>query len=178
MWAPSNATPKGELGAQAVVSSIGIGACGTINVFGQNLSAGVGYAWGGAVSAWIGSCNISQYIAVITAGPGGVVAGPVHLRVPAGLPTEMVQVQGSGGNLTITGPGGIHASIGSGSRALDKPFAIYRSGHTTYIAIIRPKAGVYTITPDHGSRITGVRAAQGRNGSVLHRFEVHVPRSA
>jgi len=88
----------------------------------------------------------------------------------------MVQAHGSGGNLTITGPDGIHASIGSGSKVLSKPFAIYRSGHTTYLAIIKPKPGVYTITPDRGSHITEVLAAQGSIGSVLHRYEVHVPR--
>ncbi|HYK31495.1 MAG TPA: hypothetical protein VEV63_06010 [Streptosporangiaceae bacterium] len=167
-----------SMGAQAVVSSVGIGACGTINVFGQNLSAGVGYAWGGAVNVWVGSCDLGPYIVIVTAGPGRIVHGPIHFHVPAGLPTEMVQVHGSGGNLTITGPGGIRARIGTGSKAFDKPFAIYRSGHTTYIAIIKPKAGVYTITPDHGSSITEVQAAQGSNGSVLHRFEVHVPHAA
>lgn len=165
--------------ADVIVSSIGIGACGSIGTPFGPVSAGVGYMWGGQVSVSVGSCDLSQFV-VIVPSVGNSSRTKFQLSVPAGLPTEMVQVRGRGGapELTITGPGGVHASIGTGSKAFGKPFAIYRFGHTTYIAIIKPKAGVYTITANPGSpRITEVLRADGRGGASLHqRFGVHLTR--
>lgn len=171
--------------AQAVVSSIGIAACGTANLpIVGNVSAGVGYTWGGSVNTWVGSCDLSPYIVVVSVGPHHKIRGPVHLRVPAHLPSEMVQVRGHGGapEITITGPGGIHASIGSGSTSYSKLFLISRDSKTdtTTIAILKPAAGTYSITANSGSpAITKVLAAQGRNGkSVVQRFHVHVRQPA
>jgi hypothetical protein len=171
-------------GAQAVVSSIGIGACGTASLPWPigNVSAGVGYTWGGSVNTWVGSCDLSPYEVIVTIAPGSTAASPIRLHVPAGLRSEMVQVRGQGGapEVTITGPGGQHATITGGHEAIGKPFVIFRNTKTdtTYIAILKPKAGTYTITANPGSpRITQVLDAQGESGSVQHRFAVRVPRS-
>jgi hypothetical protein len=164
------------MGADVIVSSVGIGACGTIGTPFGPATAGVGYVWGGQVNATVGSCDLSPY-RVIIPGTGNGPHGRFQLSVPAGLPTEMVRVRGLDGapELAITGPGGVHASIGAAGSAFGKPFAIYRFGHTTYIAIIKPKAGVYTITASPGSpRITEVSRADGRNGSWRQRYAVHL----
>lgn len=167
------------MGADVVVSSVGIGACGTIGTPFGPASAGVGYTWGGQVNAFVGSCDLGPYRVIVPS-----VRSRAHrtfqVSVPAGLPAEMVRVRGLGGapELTITGPGGTRASIGTGRRAFGKPFAIYRYGHTTYIAIIKPRAGMYTITANSGSpSITEVSHANGRDGTSLsQRFGVHVTR--
>ncbi|HWF79713.1 MAG TPA: hypothetical protein VN695_03950 [Streptosporangiaceae bacterium] len=167
------------MGADVIVSSVGIGACGSIGTPFGPVTAGVGYMWGGQVNASVGSCDLGPY-GVIIPGAGNSSRTKFQLSVRANLPTEMVQVRGLRGapELTITGPGGVRASIGAGSKAFGKPFAIYRFGHTTYIAIIKPKAGVYTITANRGSpRITEVLHADGRGGvSLRQRFGVRVTR--
>ncbi len=138
------------------------------------------------MQTWVGSCDLSPYQVVVTIGPGSTndASSPIRLHVPAGLPTEMVQVRGHGGapEVTITGPGGRHATITGGHEAFAKPFIISRTIRTdaTYIVILKPAAGAYTITANPGSpRITEVLDAQGRNGtakSLLHQFEVQLPR--
>jgi PKD repeat protein len=155
--------------ADAVVSSSGIAACGTISgPFGIHLSAGAGYNWGGGLNVWIGSCDLSPYRVTVSASVLGAAGalGPIRLHVPAGLSTEMVKVRGARGapDITITGPGGIHASTNGGASAESMPFLIFRepSQDTTYIAIIKPPAGTYTITANHGSpAITQVLTAHG-----------------
>lgn len=167
------------IGADVIVSSVGIGACGTISTPFGPATAGVGYMWGGSVNAFVGSCDLSPYRVVVPSVRSGAHRA-YQVSLPAGLPSEMVQVRGLGGapELTITGPGGARASIGAGRQAFGKPFAIYRYGHTTYIAIIKPKAGVYTITASSGSpRITEVLRADGRDRTALRqRFGVRVTR--
>lgn len=167
------------MGADVIVSSVGVGACGSIGTPFGPVTAGVGYMWGGSISATVGSCNLAPFRVIIPTGTNSP-RGPIRFHVAGGLPSEMVQVHGLGGapELTITGPGGAAATIGSGSKAFGKPFAIYRFGHTTYIAIIKPIAGEYTITANHGSpKITEVLTADGRNGNPLHqRFGVHLRR--
>jgi len=165
------------MSADVIVSSVGVGACGSIGTPFGPVTAGVGYMWGGSVSATVGSCNLDPFRVIIPTGTNGP-RRPIRFHVAGGLPSEMVQVHGLGGapELTVTGPDGAAATIGAGSRAFGKPFAIYRFGHTTYIAIIKPMAGEYTITANRGSpKITEVLTADGRNGNPLHqRFGVQL----
>jgi len=177
-----------DIGANAVISSKGVGACGSYGLpFGINVSAGMGYQWGGNVNAWVGSCDLSPYrVAISGSSPAAVAAGG-KLRIPAGLPNVMVKLSGMNGapDIKITGPGGVHASTDGDTKAASKPFVIYRiaSQDTTYIAIIKPPAGVYTITANHGSpAITRVFTAHGmkaptvsaqvirRHGALVLRF--------
>jgi hypothetical protein len=165
-----------DMGADAVVSSSGVAACGSINgPFGISISAGAGYNWGGGVNVWLGSCDLSSYRVTVSAsalGARGALA-PIRLRIPAGLSTEMVKVRGAHGapDITITGPGGIHASTNGKASAASKPFIIFRepSQDTTYIAIIKPPAGTYAITANHGSpAITAVLTAHGLQTPSVH----------
>ncbi len=170
-----------DMSADAVVSSTGIGACGSTTIdwgpFGSStVSAGAGYRWGDSFpSAWLGSCDLSPYRANVSPARDARAAQPSDaLHVPSGLVTEMVRIEGAGGapDVTITGPGGIRASTAGGTRALAKPFAIYRvtQQDTTYVAIIHPPAGDYTITANPGSpAISRVLHAEGIQPSVRAR---------
>jgi len=167
-----------DMSADAVVSSSGIGACGTVSIdwgpFGTSTAtAGAGYRWGDSFpSAWLGSCDLGPYRASVTPAHAPRALGASHiLIVPAGLPTEMVKVRGAGGapDITIRGPNGISASTAGATQAFSKPFAIYRvSGQdTTYVAIIDPPAGEYAISANSGSpAILGILHADGIRPSV------------
>jgi hypothetical protein len=158
--------------ADGVLSSKGIGVCGSVSVFGAHISAGAGYQWGGGINAWIGSCDLSPYrVTVTSAALRGAAIPAAGFRLPGGLPSEMVKVIGRGGapDITIKGPGGIKASTNGGTSAEVKPFAIFRvaSQDTTYIAIIKPPKGQYTVTANAGSpAITKVMNADGLKPSV------------
>jgi PKD repeat protein len=169
-----------DMNADAVVSSTGIGACGSVTIdwgpFGTSTaSAGAGYKWGDSFpNAWLGSCDLSPYRASVSPAFDAAAQARATVRVPAGLSTEMIKLAGIGGapDVTITGPGGIRASTAGGGRALAKPFVLYRvpPQGTTYIAIIDPPAGVYTITSNPGSpAISQVLHAQGIEPSVRAR---------
>jgi hypothetical protein len=170
-----------DMNADAVVSSSGIGACGTVTIdwgpFGTSTaSAGAGYRWGDSFpSAWLGSCDLSPYRASVAPAHAVRAAQAGYtLSVPAGLSTEMIKVRGAGGapDISIAGPGGIRASTAGGTQEVAKPFLIYRVAQqdTTYVAIIDPPAGLYTITANAGSpAISAVLHAEGIKPSVRAR---------
>jgi len=71
--------------------------------------------------------------------------------------------------VTISGPAGVHASTAGGKTVYTKPFLIYpvAAQDTTYIAILHPAAGSYTITTNPASAaIARVLQADGINPSV------------
>ena len=166
-------TPLFDSDAEAVVSSIGIAACGSVSFFGQPVAAEVGYKWGGSVSPGIGSCDLTPYQVVVTpsARQRATPLNTYQVTVPAGLTSEMIKLTGSGGapDITIKGPGGIHASTAGGTSVKEKPFVITRVANqdTTYIAIIKPPAGSYAISENAGSpAITQILTAQPATPSV------------
>ena len=167
-------TPLFSAGADAVLSSTGIGACGSVSVFGHDVGAGAGYKWGdSSPSFWLGSCDLSPYQTTISAAHDAS-AGTI-LPVRSGLPVEMVKLVGLGGapDVTITGPDGSHASTDGGRQTMAKPFAIYRipQENATYIAILDPPGGGYMITANPGSpAIVQVLHAEGINPM----FKAHV----
>ncbi|MGA2006840.1 MAG: hypothetical protein ABSH27_04690 [Solirubrobacteraceae bacterium] len=164
--------------ADAVVSSAGIGACGSITISyfvgSTTVSAGVGYHWGDSGPSFsIGSCDLSPYrVDVSAASAADASTHTVH--VPAGLPNEMIKLVGVGGapDISITGPDGLAASTANGAKVFPKPFAIFRVAQqdVTYVAIIHPPAGDYTIRANTGSpAIAQVLQADGISPSVTAR---------
>jgi hypothetical protein len=146
-----------DLKGDAVLSNAGIGGCGTVNVFGFNVSAGAGYKWGdsipGGINLMIGSCDLGPY--KVTVQPAHDAAVGYSLQLPGGLPSETIKLQGSGGppEVTITGPGGVSATSRGQTPIYSKPFVIYPvpAENTTYVGILSPAAGRYTIAPQAGS---------------------------
>src|SRR5215475_10131865 len=149
-----------DVGSDAVVSSSGIAGCGYISIFGNQVAVAGGAHWGQGPSVWF-SCDLSDYKVTVPAtvhvlANGRTVAATGYkVVVPKGLQAETIRVQGSGGppDITITGPGGVRASTGGASQVTAKPFVIYRTttGNATYIGIIKPAGGTYTITANAGS---------------------------
>jgi hypothetical protein len=171
-------TPLFTADANGVVSNIGAAACASIGTLFGNVAAGAGYTWSGGFSTWLGSCDLSSYVPVITASPaaahGAATAAADRVTVPAGLASEMIKLSGSHGapDVTITGPHGIKASNAGPALVERKPFVIYQvpNENTTYIAVIKPPAGVYTITASKGSAaITGVFTAHPVTPSIRGR---------
>jgi hypothetical protein len=90
----------------------------------------------------------------------------------------MFKVQGSGGppDVTISGPGGVSASTAGQLTAQSAPFMIKRDPRdaTTYIAVLHPPAGTYSITANPGSpAITRVLSAHGFTPSIKAHVSGH-----
>jgi hypothetical protein len=152
-------------GADSVISSKGVAACGSI--LGGHV--GFAYPWGGSVDIigpGVGGCDVSGYavqpLADVAAGhsaPAGVAVAPRTLY-------EDIAATGSGGPPTVVlrSPSGRQitpASFGTQQGAAAVALEVQRNS-TTYVMIPRPMAGTWTVTAAPGSQpITLVRAARG-----------------
>lgn len=148
----------------AVVSSRGIGFCGTVGVptpFGHvPVTVGAGYHWGdGGPKLMIFSCDYGPYAEASPLAHASAAAPPgsYTVNLPTGLPAAMFQVRGRGGepDVTLTDP--------RGHDALATRDALTLNGtdpNTTTVALRHPVGGRWTITPSAGSvAIAGVASA-------------------
>ncbi len=149
---------SGSINLEAAVSSTGFGACGSVTTSLGSVSGGAGVIWSqglGGFSAWLGSCDLSPYETAVSASAARAARSGYQLNLPGGLPSEMVKLIGSGGapDVTVTGPGGIDVSTDGGLQAARMPVMIGREPavDTTYVAILHPPAGRYTISANPGS---------------------------
>jgi hypothetical protein len=159
------------IGANAVVSSAGIGACGHINILGVDWTPGFRYDSGG-FTPFIANCDLGP-INVVVRPARDARAGVAHaaaalgFNLPAGLPSTSVTVSGDGAapRVLISGPNGEQLSNPTpGQGASSSQFLILPMAKLgeTLIGIKHPSAGRWTITPMSGSpAITGVAYANG-----------------
>jgi hypothetical protein len=159
-----------NVGAEGVVSSSGIAACGQFTVTPVpkvEVSAGFGYHWGGSpeVFADLGGCDVGPY-AVSAGGRAHAAQLGTTVNVKAGLPQENIVVQGSGGapQITVTGPGRETVSSTPGGLARSAHMVVFSNAAAsrTYVLIGKPPAGDYSIATLPGSpAIAAVRHADG-----------------
>ncbi|MFL5782620.1 MAG: LamG domain-containing protein [Thermoleophilaceae bacterium] len=159
-------------GADAVVSSAGIGLCTVVPVpvspFGPTIpvDAGIGYRWGeGFPDLMVFSCDVGPYREVKPA-LRTAATGPRRFTLPAGLPSAMIRVRGVGAapKLVLTKPGGAKVSIPqTGQGRVDRDvIGITRDKQkTTLIALRRPRGGTWSLAPQPGSKIAAVSVANG-----------------
>ncbi len=175
---------EGEIAG--VVSSAGIAGCGharawaVSEAFGGEVTVGIGHKWSepfdlGHIQLWFsGSCQetLKPYEKEVSASQARAARRSYSVRIGPGVPSEMIKLRGRGGapDVTITGPGGVHASSGGdGGESFKQPFLILRDtpASTTLIGIIHPHAGTYTITPNPGSApVKEVLRAEGYKPTV------------
>jgi uncharacterized delta-60 repeat protein len=148
----------------AVISSRGVGFCGTIGVpfpiFGTiPVVVGAGYHWGDSFpKLMIFSCDYKPYAEASPLAHTSAASG-YGVNLPPKLPSAMFRVHGQGGtpDVTVTDPHGnpITASADAVTLQGSEP-------DTTLVALRHPTAGRWTITPTAGSvPIAGVETADG-----------------
>jgi hypothetical protein len=145
-----------DAGADVIVSSSGIGGC--VN------GVGGGYTWGSDFpKLYFSGCDIDHWYATLAA------AGrPQTATLPAGLPQSEFRVQSAHGSpsVTVTGPHGQTLSSGADPTQPVKSRLIeiipYPKLNVTYVGLIHPSAGRWTIAPTPGSvRVTTIYRADG-----------------
>jgi hypothetical protein len=155
--------------AQAVISSLGVAACGS--AFGVN--AGFGYPWGGSpdVSVGLGGCDIASYVAkpVSVATVAGRRGRARVAAVPmiAGAPFQDIAVTGTGAppSVTLRSPGGktvVPVKLGPGASGAPAVALAVPRNDTTYVMVRNPGGGVWSVSAAPGSSvITSVKVARG-----------------
>jgi hypothetical protein len=157
---------ESAISAQAVVSSLGVAACGS--EFG--LHAGLAYPWGGTPDASLGtgSCDLSAYIVQPVSRAASDRGRPVaRVAAGAGAPFEDLAVTGVGRppSVVLHSPQGASITpvpLGPASARAKAVAAANTRTNTTYVMIRDPGAGNWTVSAAPGSSaITSVRVARG-----------------
>jgi hypothetical protein len=158
--------------AQAVVSSIGVAACGSA----FDVNAGFSYPWGGtpSVSVGFGGCDISSYVvapvgkaAAASAASGGARRPVATVATAAGAPFEDIAITGAGAppSVILHGPRGqtlTPVPFGPGDAAAAAIALPSPKNDTSYVMIRHPGAGSWTVSAAAGSStITAVEDARG-----------------
>ncbi len=164
------------ISVQAVISSLGVAACGSD--FG--LHAGLSYPWGGTPDASVGtgSCDLSAFVVrpvsvATVAGLRGR-ARVAAVSTSAGTPFEDIAVTGAGAppSVTLTSPSGktvVPAAFGPGAASAAAVALTVPKTSTTYVMVRNPGAGVWKVSGAPGSSaITQVRQARGYAAPKLH----------
>jgi hypothetical protein len=157
--------PLVKLSGDAVVSSKGMSACGTIKLLFLHKKAGFGYRWNGPLDIMGSSCDIGRY-AVVRARRIASLAAPIpfSLSSPAGFTVFAAQ----GGDFQISGgpwPGGIVSS--TPDRDTSDAFAFHDTTDGMAYLVVPAYADLhtYTLTPLNGATLGTVTYA---NGLISH----------
>ncbi len=157
------------ISVQAVVSSLGVAACGSD--FG--LHAGLSYPWGGTPDASVGtgSCDLSPFVVkpVSVASVAGRAGRTrvAEVATAAAAPFEDIAVTGSGAapSVVLTSPRGktvVPVAFGPGAASAPAVALPVAKTSTTYVMVRNPGAGVWKVSAAPGSSaITRVRQARG-----------------
>ncbi len=153
-------------GAEAVLSSEGLGVCGYVVVLGARVAVGFGIRWPDDIRVMAGVCDIGPFRATKSSAGAAQAGGPQVVHFPAGKAYGIVRLTGATGapNVDVSGPGGEQISsppdpspgLRSGRFMV---FKDYKARQTT-IVVVKPGAAGFTITPQVGSSpITSVQQA-------------------
>ncbi|MCW2958571.1 MAG: domain containing protein, partial [Solirubrobacterales bacterium] len=141
---------------------------GTVGCVGRPGSRfGLGYRWGQTFKTFAGNCDIGKWKQSNKGSARAAQAGAAaSFDLPANLPVAAVEVHGAGAapKVALTGPDGtkIVAPVSGASLqgatatiipAADEP--------VTYVILVRPKGGRWTVSSSDGAPITSLRTADG-----------------
>jgi hypothetical protein len=164
------------ISVQAVISSLGVAACGSD--FG--LHAGLSYPWGGTPDASVGtgSCDLSPFVVkpVSVASVAGRAGRTrvAEVATAAATPFEDIAVTGAAAppSVTLTSPSGktvVPVAFGPGAASAPAVALTVPKTSTTYVMVRNPGAGVWKVSAAPGSSaITQVRQARGYAAPKLH----------
>jgi hypothetical protein len=150
-----------RLHGTALVSSKGMGACGSVSFLLFKKKLGFGYTWGGSLAMMGSSCDVGRFrVPLLTR--AALASGPtlIDLASPAGFAVFAAK----GGDFTVTTPGPSPVTYSSTpDRDGFDSFAYHDPvDNISYLAIpTLTTEAVYTVTPLAGAPLTTVTVANG-----------------
>ena len=181
-----------SVSGNALISSKGFAACAAIPYVGYYA---IGADWPSSLPTSLSEflsdfqvfqpnqCDLSGYLADVVPLPASASAARVRahaavalgaLRLPGGLPFEVIRVPGRGAPplLSVAGPGGLNLQMVAGSAAIHGPhYLVIRDpvNDTTYIELVHPRAGAYRLAALPGSAgIERIDAAHALPAPSVH----------
>lgn len=150
---------------QAIVSTLGLAACGTLHfqLFNANVQGGFGYRWGDSAPKVLSGCDLAPFRVTVLS---KAAAAAKIITLPAGLPHVAFAASAADGapRVKVTGPGGVTVTspatgpIGT-KKALVLPVAEEK---TTYVIVDAPKPGAWKVESlDPARPLTKVAVADG-----------------
>lgn len=149
------------LGAETLISSKGLAACLTVDLWAYDWHPGIGVKWGQWPDLYWSGCDLAPYreaFAKASAASGHAV------RLPAGLPGAAIAVAGKDAapRVALIGPKGERFEVPADARPVaTKQFFVMKRDNLTQIAIGKPSAGTWKVVSLDGTTITSVKSAEG-----------------
>ena len=146
------------LGAETLISTKGLAACLTVDLWAYDWHPGIGVKWGHGPDLYWSGCDLAPYRETFAK---AAAAGDHAVRLPAGLPGAAIAVTGAE-RVVLVGPKGERLETPAGLRPLTtKDFFVMKTPQgLTQIAIRRPSAGTWKVRALEGT-ITSVKSANG-----------------
>ena len=150
-----------SIAGDAVVSSVGMAACATIESIFGDYSVGVGYRWH-QEAEFLTGCDLGPYRASSLRSE----AGSMTYEIREGLPVAALAVTGTMAPpaITLVGPEGrkVVTTSADGVTAEGDLVVTNPDDNTTYIALARPQGGTWRIELHDGSSpVESVRQSDG-----------------
>jgi hypothetical protein len=146
------------LGAETLLSTKGIAACLTIDLWAYTWHPGIGVKWGKTPDLDWSGCDFAPYRETFAK---AAAAGDRTVRLPKGLPGAAIAVTGANG-VRLVGPKGERLETSADLKPVaTKDFFVRKTPNgLTQIAIRTPSAGTWTIKAPEGT-ISSVKSAEG-----------------
>ena len=166
-----------EIGGHAIVSSVGMAACGTLETWLGDVSLGVGYKWH-QNPEFLSGCDLGPYRQdglQFADGAGDFV-------VTDGLPVAALALTGEQDPpmVTLVDPNGQRLDMPADDGVTPEGNLVVTNpaDRTTYIALVRPVPGRWQIEVDpHSSPVASVRQSDGLPKPVIDAEVTPVPRT-
>jgi hypothetical protein len=165
----------GCVGLSGLVSSKGVGGCGTVSIGPVSESAYFVYPWSGNVSLGLGSCDFGPIQVAVSSGAGTVTGGAATIDVGKRTPVVAVTVQGtdSSPHVQVSGPGGQQAQDPTSDKPVRAPGILIvplAKAHMTLIELRRPQPGNWAVAALAGS--PAIAAVSYRSGQPAPQIKV------
>jgi hypothetical protein len=152
-------------GASAIISSIGVAACGDLGL----VSVGAGYKWGDSLKIYFKGCDVGEYKPAIASALRAIKSGgPAQVSLKGGVPQGAIRIEGADGipAVSVTGPGDVaiasNPSDPSAPVVQEKAILIPNTDDSSVTVLLaQPVGGDYTVTPTGGAEVTKVSSADG-----------------
>jgi hypothetical protein len=146
------------LGAETLLSTKGIAACLTIDLWAYAWHPGIGVKWGQTPDLYWSGCDLAPYRETFAK---AAAAGDHTVRLPKGLPGAAIAVTGAN-RVALIGPRGERFETPADLKPVaTKDFFVMKTPNgLTQIAIRKPSAGTWKVRALEGT-IASVKSAEG-----------------
>lgn len=150
------------LGAETLLSTKGVAACLTVDLWLGSWHPGFGIKWGKSAKLYFSGCDLAPYREAFAS----AASATKRVSFGKGLPGAVIAVTGSNGapRVAFVGPNGQRIETPVDNKPIGgKGYFLMKvpGENLTQIAIAKPRAGTWKVVPLEGTTIRSVKSAEG-----------------